>query len=121
VERLKTEIAWLLDLVLNHKLSPDAKKLCLERIGEVESSLVAKPSYQTTGYMAPVRGTAQAPSTQALLDAQAAIIGAPIPTTPAEPIIASPQAAQAVAERQAAIKQALSGNVEKGRTSPRKF
>jgi hypothetical protein len=114
---MQTEIRFLLDLVLNFKLPAEAKKLCLERIGEVEASLGPKATPQP--YAAPLRAsTQQAPSTQALLDAQAAIIGAPIPV---EPIIASPQAAKAVADRQAAIQQALSGKPEAGRSSARKF
>jgi len=39
-----TEIQWLLNLMLNYELSPDVKKLCLERIGEVESKLNAAPA-----------------------------------------------------------------------------
>lgn len=39
---MKTEIRFLLDLVLEHKLSADVKKLCLERISEVEANLGPK-------------------------------------------------------------------------------
>lgn len=38
-----TEIRFLLDLVLKHKLPEEAQKACLERIGEVEEQLQAKP------------------------------------------------------------------------------
>ena len=32
-----TEIQWIVNLMLNHPMSDDMKKLCLERISEVES------------------------------------------------------------------------------------
>ncbi len=72
---MQTEIRFLLDLVLNHKLPAEAKKLCLERIGEVEASLIPPPRHLSVS-------TAQAPSTQRALDAQ---IQTTAPTAP--PII----------------------------------
>lgn len=61
-----TEIRFLLDLVLTHKLPPAAKKACLERIGEVEASLLTAP--RPTAQPNPVTNpTAQAPSTLAAM------------------------------------------------------
>lgn len=70
----ESEIQFLLNLVLNMKLSGDAKKLCLERIGKIEESLRQPPRPFLQPYSDP--GTqrsqnnpaAQAPSTQRLLD-----------------------------------------------------
>ena len=43
---MQTDIQWLLSLLLNYELSPEVKKLCLERIGEVEAKLNAQPQPQ---------------------------------------------------------------------------
>jgi hypothetical protein len=115
---MKTEIRFLIDLVLDFKLPAEAKKLCLERIGEVEASLgkqVAAPVFSRP------QTSTQSPSTQALLDAQAAITGAPIPVIEPQPVITSAAAQLALSSRETAIKAAMNGKPEPGRTSPRKF
>lgn len=100
-----TEIKWLVDIILNHKLSPAVRDKFVARIGEVESRL------NQPGTNVIVRSTSsQVPSTQKILDEIAD-----------EPIVNSQVAAQALAARQQAIAQATSGAPEKGRTSPRKF
>lgn len=63
-----TEIQFLIDLILNGKLSASAKEKCVARIGEVEASLTKmnpkpipqQPIIQTT--------TQQAPSMQRIID-----------------------------------------------------
>lgn len=100
-----TEIAFLLDLVLNHKLGPAAKKRCIERIGEVEALLSTKPVFleRSTQPQSIRPGmVAQAPSTQALLDAN--------PLTP--PIVRAPIIPQEV------VTSTTSGGSTRG---PRKF
>lgn len=69
---MMTEIRFLLDLVLNHKLPQEAKKICLERIGEVEASLT-KPasSPHMVSPMVIQHGAPQSPSTQRLLNIHA--------------------------------------------------
>lgn len=99
-----TEIAFLLDLVLNHKMSKDAKERCIKRIAEVEARLTPQP------YARPAIVTAQAPSTQALLDAQAAALSN---------VAQTPAVAAALQSRAEAIANA--GKVEPGKTGPRKF
>lgn len=75
-----TEIRFLLDLVLNHKLPPGAKKLCLERIVEVEENLTIK-------MISPIQRTIeQAPSTQRLMEAQIQT-SAPLMPPPSQRIV----------------------------------
>ena len=64
---MQTEIRFLLDLVLNYKLPAEAKKLCLERIGEVEASLALPQRPLIPLIRNPIE---QAPSTQRLMDMQ---------------------------------------------------
>ena len=88
-----TELSFLLELLLNHKL-PKATQLAIrDRIGSIqlEASLPA-----------PRKPIIQGPE-------------------PVAQIAQSPAAAQALAQRQAAIQAALSDKPEQGRTSPRKF
>lgn len=100
-----TEIQFLVDIILNHKLQPEVRDKFVARIGEVEATLT-KPQRITSGAVLSM----QAPSTQKILEEMSQ-----------EPIINSPVAAQALQARQQAIAQATSGTPEKGRTSPRKF
>jgi hypothetical protein len=77
-----TEIRFLLDLVLSHKLPPAAKKACLERIGEVEANLGQKPAY-VQNITPPL---AQAPSTLAAMQRHGMLPVEPAPPT-AAPIL----------------------------------
>jgi len=70
---VESEIQFLLSLVLNHKLSSEVKKLCLERIGKIEESLRASPVTSPRSVSLPVVGTIgngviQAPSMQRILE-----------------------------------------------------
>lgn len=97
-----TEIQWLVDMMLHEKLSASARTKFLARIGEVESKLsVAPQPPKPFGMQTP--GFSQAPQ------------------VPHDQIAQSPIAAQALAMREQAINQGLSGKAEPGRTSPRKF
>lgn len=64
-----TELQFLIDLLLNHKLNQSTKKLVADRIGSVEESLRIGGNRQNVP-----RGTIvhpsvlQSPSTQAILD-----------------------------------------------------
>lgn len=71
---MKSEIGFLLELVLEKKLKPEGTKLCLERISELEQSLgqrqtVAIPARPVIPGFPTVQ---QAPSTQRILDEMAA-------------------------------------------------
>ena len=131
-----TELRFLIHLLLEHKLPTETKKLIADRISQVETNLNAGPrSVQFTPgtiatYQRPLP-TAQAPSTQRILDAIQEdsqtpeqlnqqidrVVNAPNPTVIAQ----TPAAAAALAARQEAIRIATSGKEEKGRTAPRKF
>ena len=106
-----TELQFLIDLLLNHKLPAQTKKAVAARIGQVEAS------YGTVPPSGIVHTPKQAPSTQRILD-QMEAPELPPPTTAA--------AAQALQARADAIKKAVNSGPfqakpEPGRTSPRKF
>lgn len=66
-----TELQFLIDLLLNHKLSEPTKKLVAQRIGEVEEQLRGpKPITQLPHRVNPT--TIQSASTQAIIDREAA-------------------------------------------------
>lgn len=124
-----TELSFLIDLLLNYKLSKEVKVLIADRIRSIEKPITTSPT-QTSQFRAgetsglPAHLLHQAPSTIAnFLKEQGQ---APAPTAPVAPIetpaaVVSPQAAQALASREQAINAALSGKLEPGRKSPRKF
>lgn len=141
-----TELTFLIDLLLNHKLPKPTRQAVADRIKEVEESFARVPSnspkFSVTPMAAPTaipsHLVGQSPSTIAAMMRQEAggAVMQPIPSNPvSEPsnppapqnpapvtiIAQTPMAAAAMADRQAAIIQAVSGKPEKGRTSPRKF
>lgn len=110
-----TELSFLLDLFMNHKLSKPTKQVIADRIQEVAS----KVEYASGGR---VNLTKQAPSTIAAMARHGDEANPPMP--PIEPvaqIAQTPATAAALQSRKQAIAQALSGKVEKGQTSPRKW
>ena len=72
-----TELTFLIELLLNHKLPKPTKDAISARIKEVESQLgkpTYAPAYPVPTPIRPAKDpTAQAPSTQALLDKEAGI------------------------------------------------
>lgn len=68
-----TELQFLVDLLLNHKLNTSTKKLVAERISFVEEHL--RSGNELRPKLAPrlVNGAVQAASTQALLDRDASV------------------------------------------------
>lgn len=125
-----TELSFLLDLLLTHKLSPATKKVIVDRIKCVEANL-ARPVHQPPTLVSPMKSVAanaQAASTLAILEKHNLDPANPAEqplhplTIPAVPIVAqTPAAVAALNARQQAINIAASGREEKGRTSPRKF
>lgn len=146
-----TELDFLLQLVLEHKLQKVTQLAIKERIREIQakpqyvipqSNPITQPVYQPTIIPAKVivGGQVQAGSMAAKIAAFEAeksanggktpppVVGpvdpanAMAPLIPANaPIAQTPQAIQAMQARQEAISIAVSGREEKGRTSPRKF
>lgn len=74
-----TELQWLIQILTKQKLSSAMKDLFIERIGEVETNLVPKAHMSASSSI-----TAQAPSTQRLLDEPK---HSPISVPPAQRII----------------------------------
>lgn len=109
-----SELSFLLSLLFDHKLGKATKDVIKERIKEIE----AKPPNYQRPVIASTMTTNQPASTQKILDEMAAE-GKSLPVP--EHIAQTAVAAQALASRQQAIAQQVSGVFEKGRTSPRKF
>ncbi len=105
-----TELSFLIDLLLNHKLSKEVKKLIADRVREIESA-PRTAAHIPAGV--PPHLVGQSPSTIANLMKDPPAAPAVVATTPI--------AASAIASRQAAIAAQLSGKPEPGRTSPRKY
>lgn len=107
-----TELTFLVELLLNHKLPKATKDLVAQRIREVEEGLILRPSPPPR--VAPSPQAAQAPSTQAILDRNPDLVQpAAVGQTPA--------AVAALNSRQEAINASLNGKVDKAAGRPRKF
>lgn len=94
--RPATELQFLIDLLLNHKLNPTTKKLVADRIGFVEVSLRSTQQNVPRGTQAPYTVNPdlkmlQAPSTQKILDRDGPPILTPIVVAPAAPPILATQ------------------------------
>lgn len=113
---MKQPISFILDLILDYDLPEAAQKACRKYVRELEKDMQVKPivAYGNINGGNGGRGnfgqSVQAPSTEAALARQAQ-----------ELVAATPAAANAIAQRQSAIAQSMSGKPEPGRTSPRKF
>lgn len=130
-----SELAFLIDLLLNHRLPKATKDAIAARIKEVEckSSSLPSPAYARplpSPVALPPHIASQPASTQAAMLKQLAQDGTPItvepqPVAPEPPPVAviaqTPQAAAALAARNASISQARSGKPLPGETSPRKW
>lgn len=108
-----TELSFLLELLLNHKLPRLTKDLIAERIKEVEASYSPARRIPTQTVQA-IAGVPQAASTIAAMERQA--IEAPVA------VVAQTAATQAaLASRATAIAEAIAGKVNKETGRPRKF
>jgi hypothetical protein len=119
-----SELQFLLDLMLNHKLTKSTKAAIKARLMEVEANLV--PSLQVRPQSIPVvrDRNAQAPSTQALLDKHGDIPSTHPPVSPQQPveipavIAQTPAAVAAIQANQAVIAQAMSSGAFSGKPIP---
>lgn len=113
-----TELDFLIELLLNHKLQKATKDSIQARIKEIQASrTVASP-----------RTAVLSPSVQKQAEFDAAKVPAHMQPDPPEEPLAQPSyvAQQAMADRARAIQEAQSGGafggkVAPGQTSPRKF
>lgn len=119
-----TELSFLIELLLNHELSKPTKDLIAARIKEVESKLSPRAPEPVT-WRPPPGQPMQAPSTLALMakhgDVPVTHVPEMPPVEPVTQIAQTPATAAAMNARHEAISSAISGKIEKGRTSPRKF
>ena len=131
---MTTELIFLLDLLLNHKLSKPTKDMILERVKEVEARLSVPPIINSaSAYMPsipnvmPIVQTCapQAASTLAALARHPDLLAVAQQPAAAPPTVAqvaqTAATAKALADRQATINQGISGKPVKGETRPRKW
>lgn len=116
---MTTELSFLIELLLNHKLQKSTKDAVAARIKDVEANY--QPQRQTQPAALPANAGQQAPSTMALLAKHPDLAAA-------QPVVNVAQnaiTAAALADRQNMINKAASSKPlaarEEGRTSPRKF
>lgn len=118
-----TELSFLIELLLNHKLPKKTKDLVQARIRDIEVQPKQQPHYQQPANRP--MGIQQSPSMQAKIDEMEAakLNESPLPIPTVAPATTA-AAAQALNLRAQMIQGALNesgGNFEKGRTSARKF
>ncbi len=130
---MTTELSFLLDLLLDHKLPKPTRALIMQRAREVEEDM--RGVFGTSGLRSPpipqvqAALSNQAPSMQAImarnqdLIARSPTIGmaANQPSIPVEQIAQTPATQAAMASRQSAIAESLSGKIDKVSGRPRKF
>ena len=140
-----TELGFLLDLLLNHKLPLKTRQAVTERVKHVEEGLTPKqvfyPRGEPTPPPLPKQLAIQSPSTltammrhaeQGVPNAQPPILAcadqqpmiSAVPPPPPQPVAVVAQTAAtqaAMAAREAAIAGQISGKPDKGQTRPRKF
>lgn len=113
-----SELSFLIDLLLNQKLSKPVKELIAARIREIEARPQPTVKHPGLGVPIPAHLSQQSPSTIANL------LKEDSGTLP-QPIAVTAQASQALEQRNAAIRAARAGpfdaKPDPGRTSPRKF
>lgn len=114
-----TELSFLVDLLLNHKLPVATRRAVAERIKEVERYFL--PS-NTASKQYSASASNQAPSTQRILERNPDLFVAPPPVMPpVEQVAQTPATAAAMNSRNQAISDSLSGKIDKVSGRPRKF
>ena len=117
-----SELSFLIELLLKHKLPAATKELVAQRIKDVEENLSNLSSARSISSR-PVNvssihgGAVQSASTTAAIERHAIITEAAGSITVAQ----TPAAAAALEARTQAITDSLSGKIDKQRGSPRKF
>lgn len=114
-----SELSFLIDLLLNHKLPKVTRDAIAGRIKEVESN--ASSHRPVLAPIRPAAISAQPPSTQAILDRNPDLAAAIAPPVPVENIAQTPATIAAINSRNQAISESLSGKVDKVTGRPRKF
>lgn len=109
-----TELGFLIELLLNHELKAETRKLIGERIKEVESGFNRVPIGMHPPKMVPGQ-PAQAASMQAIMDRNPDI-GQPVAV-----VAQTPAAIAAMNSRNIAIQESIAGKTDKVTGRPRKF
>lgn len=108
---MTSELSFLIDLLLKHKLPTATKALVADRIAEVEANIGKALNNRLDGSQRVMPNPLlQAPSTQALLDKHAELA-----------IAQSPAAIAALESRNKAIAESIAGTIDKANGRPRKF
>lgn len=119
-----TELSFMIELLLNHKLPKVTKELIVARIKEIEEKIEYKPAGATVMPVTHQSGPVQAASTLALMAKHGEIpMQGQVVDVPAPPVQAAqnPVTAAAMQARQESIAAALSGKVDKVSGRPRKW
>ncbi len=106
-----TELTFLVELLLNHKLQKPTKDAVASRIRDVEAAMATLPPTHPVRPMP--NGVVQAASMQAIIDRNPDLAPAVVAQTPA--------AVAAINSRQTAINESLAGKIDKATGRPRKF
>ncbi len=121
-----TELTFLVELLLNHKLQKSTRDMIASRLKEVEEGFTGMrdPRFVVTGGT-PAFGN-QAPSTLAAMARHSGSsttinIAASEPSIPVAIVAQTPAAVQAMNSRQQAISESMAGKVDKTTGRPRKF
>jgi hypothetical protein len=110
-----TELSFLLELLLNHKLPKITKDLISTRIKEVEQELnCTKVAYRTIPDPSTTPDSPFSTTKKTGLN----VVEHQVPI---DQVAQTPQAAQALASRQQAIQEAISGKIQKGQERPKKW
>lgn len=112
-----TELTFLIDLLLNHKLPKATKDAVAARVIDVEKLLATIPPTYPNRPMPNVNSN-QAPSMQAIMARNPDLA---IASEPVAVIAQTPQAVAAMNSRAAAIGESMAGKIDKVTGRPRKF
>lgn len=108
-----TELTFLIELLLNHKVAKPTRDAIASRIKDVEALMLTIPPAHPTRPMPSVG--LQAPSMQAIIDRNPDI------AQPVAVIAQTPGAVAAINSRNQAINESMAGKVDKVTGRPRKF
>jgi hypothetical protein len=109
------ELSFLVNLFLNHRLPRATKEYVAARISEIEANLTQQPTAPKAVH--PFPGLPQAASTMAILARNPDLM----PPAKVEVIAQTPATVAAMASREQAISESMSGKVDKVTGRPRKF
>lgn len=117
-----SELSFLIELLLNHKLPKETKDAIASRIKDLDElsgcrgASIPHPARPVVNQLG-----SQAPSTQAILDRNPDLAAALIPPPPVAVVAQTQATVAALASRNNAISESLSGKIDKVSGRPRKW